>query len=175
MPVSTLTRRRLILGGALLATVVASVWPRAQERPASEVVAPVTQRGAAPPREQAHPAQSAQPTELPTLGERLERAQTMAKVQDLFGATTWNPPPAPVPLPQKPAPPTAPAFTYAVAGLVHDANGPMIVLNRQNQDFVLRVGDVLEQTYRIEAIGPQSVTVTYLPLGLTQVVPIERF
>lgn len=172
---SALTRRRFILGGALLATVVASVWPRGEEGPAPEVVAPVTQRGAAPPREQALTGHSAQPTELPTLGERLERAQATAKVQDLFGPTTWNPPPAPVPLPQKPPPPTAPAFGYAVAGLVHDANGPMIVLNRQNQHFVLRVGDMLEQTYRIEAIGPQSVTVTYLPLRLTQVVPIERF
>jgi hypothetical protein len=174
MLASALTRRRIILGGALLATVVASVWPRGEERPPSEVVAPVTQRGAAPPREQALPGASAQPTGLPTLGERLERAQTVAKVQDLFGATTWNAPP-PALLPQKPPPPTAPAFSYAIAGLVHDANGPMIILNRQNQDFVLRVGDVLEQTYRIEAIGPQSLTVTYLPLGLTQVVPIERF
>jgi hypothetical protein len=49
----------------------------------------------------------------------------------------------------------------------------MIVFNRQNQDFVLRVGDILEQTYRVEAIDTRSVTVTYLPLGLTQAVVIQ--
>ena len=166
---SALTRW-LILGAALLATVVASVWPRGEERPAPEVVAPVTRRDDAPARGQQLPGQP----ELPRLGERLERPHTPAKVQDLFGTTDLNPPPPPVrekPLP--PAAPTAPPFPYTIAGSVADANGLMIVFNRQNQDFVLRVGDVLEQTYRVEAIDPQSVTVTYLPLGLTQAVVIQ--
>jgi hypothetical protein len=98
------------------------------------------------------------------------------EIQDLFGAKDWNPPPPP-PVRQKPLPPpvpTAPPFPYTVSGSVADANGLMIVFaNRQKQDFVLRIGDVLEQTYRVEAINPQSVTLTYLPLGLTQVVPID--
>ena len=166
---STLTRW-LILGTALLATVVASVWPRSQDKTVAEVVAPVTRRDDAPAKGQQP---SGQP-ELPALGERLERPGTAVEIQDLFGMKNWNPPPPPVR--QKPSPPpapTAPPFPYTVAGSVADANGLMIVFaNRQKQDFVLRVGDILEQTYRIEAIDPQSVTVTYLPLGLAQVVPI---
>lgn len=167
---SALTRW-LILGTALLATVVASVWPRGEEKTAPEVVAPVTRRDDAPARGQ----QPSSQLELPALGDRLERPRTPAKIQDLFGIKDWNPPPPPVrekPLP--PAAPTAPPFPYAIAGSVVDANGLMIVFNRQKQDFVLRIGDVLEQTYRVEAIDPQSVTVTYLPLGLTQVVSIAR-
>jgi hypothetical protein len=164
--------RWLILGAALLATVVASVWPRSEEKTASEVVAPVTRRDDAPAKGQPLAPQ----TELPALSERLERPGAAAEIQDLFGAKDWNPPPPPVR--QKPLPPpvpTAPPFPYTVAGSVADANGLMIVFaNRQKQDFVLRIGDVLEQTYRVDAINPQSVTLTYLPLGLTQVVPIER-
>ena len=166
---STLTRW-LILGTALLATVVASVWPRSEEKTVPDVVAPVTRRDDAPAREQ----QSSSRPGLPALGERLERPRSPAEVQDLFGIKNWNPPPPPVrhkPLP--PAAPTAPPFPYTVAGSAADVNGPMIVFNRQKQDFVMRIGDVLEQTYRVEAIDPQSVTVTYLPLGLTQVVPIQ--
>jgi hypothetical protein len=75
--------------------------------------------------------------------------------------------------PLPPAAPTPPPFPYTIAGSVADANGLMIVFNRQNQDFVLRVGDILEQTYRVEAIDTRSVTVTYLPLGLTQAVVIQ--
>lgn len=166
---SALTRW-IILGAALLATVVASVWPRGAERLSPEVVAPVTRRDAAPLRGEQLPGQS----ELPRLGERLERPHTPAKVQDLFSTTDLNPPPPPVrekPLP--PAAPTPPPFPYTIAGSVADANGLMIVFNRQNQDFVLRVGDILEQTYRVEAIDTRSVTVTYLPLGLTQAVVIQ--
>ena len=68
MVVSTRTRR-LVLGGALLVTVVASVWPRAQENVEPEVVAPVTQRDVSSRRDQALPA----PTAPPTLATRVER------------------------------------------------------------------------------------------------------
>jgi len=120
--------RWLILGTALLATVVASVWPRGEEKTASEVVAPVTRRDDAPAKAQ----QLSSPLELPALGERLDRPSAPDKIQDLFGRKDWNPPPPPVrrkPLP--PAPPTAPPFPYTVAGSVADVNGPMIVFNRQ--------------------------------------------
>ena len=163
--------RRLILGAALLATVVASVWPRGDEKLAPEVVAPVSRGDMAPSREQRLPVQ----LELPKLDERLERLHTPEKLQDLFGTTDWNPPPPREQKPPPPPPPAAPPFPYTVAGSVVDAAGPMIVFNRQNQDFVLRAGDVLEHTYRIETIDARSVTVTYLPLGLTQVVSLERF
>jgi hypothetical protein len=48
----------------------------------------------------------------------------------------------------------------------------MIVFANQNQNFAVRAGEVLEKTYRVESIDSQAVTVTYLPLGLTQRLPI---
>src|ERR1700738_3308303 len=78
--------RRIVLGGALLVTVFASVWPRAQENVAPEVVAPITQREVSPRREQALPP----PTEPPTLAIRLERQQPAGQVRDLFGSKTWD-------------------------------------------------------------------------------------
>jgi hypothetical protein len=37
---------------------------------------------------------------------------------------------------------------------------------------VVRAGDLLDENYRVEAIDPQSVTVRYLPLKITQVLPM---
>jgi hypothetical protein len=162
--------RGVLLGGALLVTVVASVWPRAQESAAPEVVAPVIQRAATTPaREQP----VAQPVEVPSLPARAERQQSPG-VRDLFGPKSWNPPPAPVAnrKPPPPPPPSAPPFPYLVTGAVADADGVMVVFTNQQQSFVVRVGEVIERTYRVDAIDAQAVTLTYMPLGLTQRVPM---
>jgi hypothetical protein len=163
-------RSRLILGGALLATVVASVWPSAEERSTPEVVPPVARDEGAAPARQAPAAR----TELPRLSERLERAPTVAdEVKDLFAATSWDRPSGGQGArPAKPAAPTAPAFPYAIAGTLVDGDGLMVVFAKQNQDFVVRVGDVLDGDYRIDSIDRQSITVTYLPLRVTQVLPM---
>ena len=204
-----LPRRWLVLGGALLATSVAAMWPRAKDDSAIEVVAPVERVGqnklkSDPPSDERARLQPGSAVEsvapsattdkpepkiernlsqaphAPAPGNRLERLRTPTKaddlkVEDLFGATNWNPPPPPPP-PQQALPPpvpTAPPFPYAVAGSIADLNGPMVVFMKQNQDFVVRVGDVLENTYRVDAIDEQSVTVTYLPLNLKQVVALS--
>ena len=162
--------RWIVLSAALLATVVATVWPHGDEGTAVQVVAPVMNRNAGPSEARQQSADSA----LPNLGEQLERPHANSEVRDLFGARSWNPPPPP-PVVQKqlpPTPPTAPPFPYGIAGSVADGNGLMVVFTKQNQDFVLRVGDVLEQTYRVDAIDAQSVALTYLPLGLAQLVPM---
>ena len=162
--------RWVILGGALLATVVASVWPRGQDEPMIEVVPPVAQRNTARLMDNKVAGQA----ELPPLGAFRERQRARTDVQDLFGVKTWSPPPAPQQPRAAPPPvaPVAPPFPYTVAGSVVDPNGLMIVFTQQERSFVLRVGEVLEQTYRVESIDPQSVTLTFLPLGLTQRVPI---
>lgn len=107
--------------------------------------------------------------ELPPLRALRERQHAATEVQDLFGAKTWNtPPPREQRRPAPPVAPMAPPFPYTIAGSIVDANGMMIVFTNQQQNFALRVGEVLDKTYRVESIDPQSVTLTYLPLGLTQ-------
>jgi len=157
-------RRWLILGGTLLATVIAAVWPRAEERAATEVVAPAPRAGRSASVKEAAPA------ELPQLAGQLERAPSLAKVEDLFPATSWEAEQRAAR--QAPAVRTAPPFPYAVAGTLLDARGLMVVFARDNQDFVARAGDLIDEDYRVEALDAGSVTVRHLPTKLTQVLPI---
>jgi hypothetical protein len=168
MMLSSIPTRRIVLGGALLVTVVASVWPRPQEEGAAEVVAPVTPREVSARRE---PEVSA-PSAAPALAPR-GASNEGAALHDLFGAKSWTPPPPTAAAlaarkPPPPPPPMAPPFPYVVSGSVVDANGVMVVFSNQQQNVIVRVGEVFEQTYRVDAVDGQSVMLTYLPLGLPQ-------
>jgi hypothetical protein len=168
-------KQGLLLGAALLVAVGATLWPGAPQTQVTAVVAPAVSQGAAVPREHTFVAEP-ESLRLETLRERQPRRNDVA---DLFSPDSWQPPPpppgraepAPAPPPQMAEPPPAPRapdFPYTLAGSVIDAEGPMVVFSKQNQDFVLRMGEVLEQNYRVEKIEPESVTLTYLPLGLAQ-------
>jgi hypothetical protein len=65
-----------------------------------------------------------------------------------------------------------PPFPYSVAGSITDTNGLEVVFTNHEQNFFVPVGALLEQRYRVDAIDGDSATLTYLPLGLTQRVPI---
>ena len=168
--------RAVLLGGALLLTLLASVWSSGQEPPIAEAVAPPVDR-APPPQPETAPV--AAPTEPPTLSARRDRQPPAAEVPDLFGSKNWNPPP-PTPPPQvkrrapPPPAPVAPPFPYTIAGSLTDSSGVTLVFTNQRQDFVVRVGEILERTYRVDAVDERSVRLTYLPMGLTQRVPFER-
>lgn len=157
------SRRWLVLGGLLLATVVASVWPRGEESRGLEVVAPTARSSeAASGREQT----SSAPAGLPPLGERLERPKGAAKVENLFAPTTRTPAKLAA------STPSAPPFPYAIAGNLVDNGVMTVIFAKQNQYFVLGVGEILENTYRIDAINSSSIAVTYLPLGHQQILPL---
>ena len=165
--------RRILLSAALLVTVVASVWPRAQESSVGEVVVPTAQRDS-PPTEQVSPTPA--PSNLPTLGSRKEQRQTAPEVRDLFGSKSWNPPPPPPQTKRAPVapppPPMAPPFPYAVVGSIADANGVTVMFTNQQQNFMVRIGEMLANDYRVDAVDPESVTLTYIPLGIRQRVPM---
>ena len=172
MPRRTIVRW-FVLAGALLVTVVAAVWPAGNRSDAPEVVAPVprTAQPAAPG--------GGHEIQMPAL-EAPARQHALSGMQDLFDVTDWARPAAPPPAktvrsiePASPPPAVAPPFPYTIAGIIEDARGPMVVFTKQNQNYVVRVGEVLEQMYRVESVGPESATVTYLPLRTAQAIPLS--
>jgi hypothetical protein len=88
-----------------------------------------------------------------------------------FLSQNWNPPPPPPPPPQPagpPPPPTAPPLPFTVIGKAQSNTGWEAYLSRNDQVYVVRAGDVLDGTYRVDAVAPPMLTLTYLPMNQVQ-------
>jgi len=165
-----MNKRQLVLGGALVMTLVATWWAStieeddglaaergaARERPAVSRVARAAARSA--------------PRDLGPLA--VQRTPFGAQAPTLFG----RPAPAAVPVVRRPPPPppaarapSAPPLPYTYIGSLKEEGKPAIVFLLRGQEFVsARVGRKLEQDYRVQSVDETGVTLIYLPLGLTQ-------
>lgn len=106
--------------------------------------------------------------------ERLERGALRQdgeeEVGNAFGATSWYVPPPPPP-PVKPPPPpkpTAPPMPFSFLGFYEEAPGKIVMLVKGDRLYTVSVGDVIENTYRVERISAGAVELTYLPLNIKQ-------
>jgi hypothetical protein len=100
-----------------------------------------------------------------------DNAAAPATPRDLFSARNWNPPPPPAPV-APPAAPVAPPLPYVFIGKKHEGDAWEVYLTKGEQTFVVRQGEVLEATYRVDKIQPPTLTLTYLPLDQAQTLPI---
>jgi hypothetical protein len=85
----------------------------------------------------------------------------------LFASHSWEPPPPPV-APAPPPPPTAPPLPYTYVGKKLEAGAWEVYLARGDQVLVVRPDTVIENTYRVGAILPPTLNLTYLPLNQLQ-------
>jgi hypothetical protein len=94
---------------------------------------------------------------------------------ELFGSRSWAPHAAVVsrrqvaPVPEKP---TAPPVPYRIAGQIVAQDGMRVVLSKGDRVFEVRQGETLDEGFRVDAISPHSVTLTYVPLGISQELPV---
>ncbi len=115
--------------------------------------------------------------------ERLDRSGLQQEknrgVGDAFNATSWHvqpppprfvpAPPPPPPLPPQAAPaPTAPPLPFTYMGRYSDTESRFIILTKGDRVYTVAVGDVIENTYRVEKITAGMVNLTYLPLNIEQ-------
>lgn len=92
-----------------------------------------------------------------------------------------EPPPAVMvveaPPPPPPPPPTAPALPFSVVGGISGqqiAEGRPVAFLRQRDDvLVVRPGDEIDKTYRVETITLERIELTYLPLQQRQILSIR--
>jgi hypothetical protein len=100
-----------------------------------------------------------------------------------FAPLSWQrpapPPPAPAtaPPPQpapQPEPPTAPPLPFTFVGMAErGVDRPQAFLAKGEALLVVAVGDIVEnQRYRIDALSPTGVVVTYLPLNKQQTINV---
>lgn len=103
---------------------------------------------------------------------RLRREATVAASGDAFESKSWYVPPPPPPqalaraLP--PPPPSAPPLPFTYLGRYEAQSTPVIFLARGDRVILVRAGDVIEGTYRVDGIVGSALGLTYLPMHIKQ-------
>ncbi|HEU5284819.1 MAG TPA: hypothetical protein VFU53_13455, partial [Burkholderiales bacterium] len=77
---------------------------------------------------------------------------------------------AAAPPPTAAPPPPPPPFTYL--GRLAEGGQTTVFLAQGDRNLVVRVGDVIDSTYKVEEIGPTLLVLTYLPQNLKQTLSI---
>ncbi|MBT9463075.1 hypothetical protein [Hydrogenophaga sp.] len=169
------SRRSLMLGGALVLTLVATWYAASVDEAADEMLA-APQR-AAPSGRTAAPGGAAAPNTALDVAVGREPAerdanepQRMARDGgNLFAAQSWKPPPPPPAVAAPAPPPRAPELPYRYLGRMEEDGRVIAFLaeGAQQQPRVVRQGDLLSN-YRVDEITPLGMRLTYLPLNETQ-------
>ncbi|GAO36450.1 hypothetical protein SCT_1857 [Sulfuricella sp. T08] len=160
-------RWSLLLG--LLAVSVASAFWAPDESVEAEQTVPVKKSAQERGREK-RTSIDAPELQLDTL----KRTNSPEEATDIFPGKSWHvPPPPPKPVP--PPPPAPPPIPFVYLGKMIEDGKPTVFMSRQERNLVVREGDVIEGTYRVESILPPVMTLTYLPLNMKQTFPIGAF
>ncbi|QOY95820.1 hypothetical protein IM543_08310 [Massilia sp. UMI-21] len=93
----------------------------------------------------------------------------------VFARQDWTPPPpAPPPAPPPP-PPSAPPLPFTFIGKSLQDGVWEIYLARGDRTHLVRENTVIDGAYRVDAIKPPVLTLTYLPLNQVQQLNIGVF
>lgn len=163
-PKAGTSRRLLVLVGlALLVAAGIALMPDETEPPTVVVASasPVRDRSVA------RPARTATP-----LAPRLVHAAAV----DLFAEHSWYrpppPPPAPAVAPPPPAP-TAPPFPYSYFGQYERPGDKTVYfLQRGDSIFDVKVGQLIDGVWNVDAVADGQMRLTYVPLKLPQVISL---
>lgn len=120
------------------------------------------------PREAYADARHAAASRLALALERLQLPETGGSVEaatDLFATRNWQPAPPPL----RPVAAKAPALPFKVLGRLVEDDAAVVFLANQNRNFIAREGEVLDNTYRVERIENERMTLIYLPLAERQI------
>jgi len=108
---------------------------------------------------------------------KLEMQQkATSHINDVFNQTSWYvaPPPPPKPLVTAPPPPpevlapVAPLLPFTYLGRYGDTETRTVVLSKGEKVYTVTVGEIIENTYRVEKFTKGAVNMTYLPLNIVQ-------
>jgi hypothetical protein len=94
---------------------------------------------------------------------------------DPFGSHNWTPPPPPPAPAPPPPPPMAPPLPFIFIGKSLADGAWEVYLTRGERTYVVHDKEVIDGTYRVDAIAPPVLTLTYLPLKQVQQLNIGVF
>lgn len=97
----------------------------------------------------------------------LERSALGARMKgDPFATPIQRPAAAPAPAATAPSRPPLPAFPYKYAGTLKNANGVMEAFLLRDAELIpIKAGELLDGTWRIDALTQDRLEVTFVPAG----------
>jgi hypothetical protein len=170
--------RHIAMGAALLAAVALVVF--GDRTPASDVAEAVERK---PARAQATVvATAAVPKRTGDVDPAILRLAPRATLigssdaagEDVFGRRDWNPPPPPPSAAASaekaapPPPPSAPPLPFTYLGKAAENGSWEVFLAIGDKTYIARDKMVIDGIYRVDAIAPPTLTLTYLPLNQVQ-------
>jgi hypothetical protein len=175
-----------LLIGALALTLGAVRWvdtaPEVPEASAGAVAEPVGRDGSAARRANPEPTKTS--PRGPALDlQKLQRARVHDPEGDPFGPRNFQPappkgktlssqgmqehaPPAP--------PPQAPPLPFAYLGRLSEDSDTTVFLSMGDRNLLVRPGDTIDNTYKVEEVTDSAVIVTYLPMNQRQTLPLDK-
>jgi hypothetical protein len=180
MRISPKLRIGLVIG-ALALTLVAVRWADTltdvPEASAGGVTEPV--KRAPRPAADTSTAQHAPALDL----KKLQRPRALDPDGDPFGPRSFRPPPPKmtaqqaaqaalaVPAPPPP-PPQAPPLPFVYMGRLSEDSSSTVFLTLGDRNLVVKPGDTIDNTYKLEEVGDTAIVLTYLPMNQRQTLPI---
>jgi len=70
-----------------------------------------------------------------------------------------------------PPPPQAPPLPFAYVGRLVEDQDTTVFLAQGERNLVVKPGEVIDNTYKLEEVGERSLVLTYLPLSQRQTLP----
>jgi hypothetical protein len=152
--------RKLWLGAVLLLTILAAAWPVAERKAA----APEKMQGLTVKFTQSQTAGvNVAFVPLDTTSDTIK----FTPIGELFSQQTWA---SPAPAVVQPAP-VAPPLPFTFGGRYTEGNKVILYLMDGNQMLRVQLGDIVKDKYRVDKIEQAAISLTYLPLGTTQILP----
>ncbi|RWU18896.1 hypothetical protein DM813_21465 [Pseudomonas alkylphenolica] len=100
-------------------------------------------------------------------------------LRDLFPSKSWKPAAQLATVTEQPVAvqpvalaPAAPVLPFQFVGRLDDRDDQQVFLQNGEKLYVVRRGDVIDDTYRIEQISATELSLVYLPLHLSQTLSV---
>ncbi|BCJ07265.1 hypothetical protein PUR31_04320 [Pseudomonas mosselii] len=113
------------------------------------------------------------------VGAGLPRDEATSPSRDLFPSQQWTPPQALATVTEQPvvtapvaAAPTAPTLPFRFIGRMGERDDLQIFLQSGDKLYVVRQGDVIDDTYRLDQVSATELSLVYLPLHQPQTLSV---
>jgi len=116
--------------------------------------------------------------------QKLQRGPQAEPESDPFGTKDFTPPPPPKPKREAmaggsgtmqapaPPPPQAPPLPFTYLGRLDEDQDTTVFLTAGDRNLVVKPGDVIDNTYKLEQVTQSTVVLTYLPMNQKQTLAI---